>query len=269
MRHLSQASTDARRVIAAYWLGRIDYRDCWNLQRSLVEAVRSGAHPGALLLLEHPHVFTVGRRGNGSTLIWDEEECGRRGVEVVWTDRGGDATYHGPGQLVGYPILNLRELSCDILSHIRLLEVSLIAYLSTLGLKTEPGGPQLTGVWSTVAGSQSEKVAAIGVKLNHQLVTSHGFALNLSCDLDIFNCGIVPCGLTGKRATSVLKLSGQRLGVRDAARGYLPHFEAAFGVSAKWVNASRLRDLPPAPTPQPLLAGPAHRPLQVLKQPSP
>src|SRR5438477_9297529 len=96
--------------VSAYWLGRVPYRAAWDLQRSLVEAVRSGVRGDTLLLLEHPHVFTMGRRGTADHLLWDEPEQARREVEVVWSDRGGDATYHGPGQLVGYPILDIRRL---------------------------------------------------------------------------------------------------------------------------------------------------------------
>jgi lipoyl(octanoyl) transferase len=228
-------------AVRAYWLGRIAYRDCWELQRSLVECVHAGAHPGGLLLLEHPPVFTIGRRGDGATLLWTEEECARRGVEVVWTDRGGDATYHGPGQLVGYPVLDLPRLGSDILLHIRSLERSLIAHLRTLGVESEAGGRGFTGVWSSGA-----KVAAIGVRLNHQAVTSHGFALNLTADLQTFNTGIVPCGLLGKRATSVLELGGPRLEVEEAARGYVPHFADAFQAPVEWADPAEVRALPPA-----------------------
>src|SRR2546430_3849830 len=174
-------------AVRAYWLGSIPYRECWDLQRAAVAAVHAGEHPDSLLLLEHPAVFTIGRRGDGSTLLWSEAECARRGVELVWSDRGGDATYHGPGQLTGYPIVDLPRLGSDILRHIRSLEQSLIAYLRALGIESEPGGPGLTGVWSGGA-----KVGAIGVKLNHHAVTSHGVALNLTTDMDVFNTGILP-----------------------------------------------------------------------------
>jgi lipoyl(octanoyl) transferase len=234
----------SRKDVRAYWLGSIGYRECWDLQRSLVEAVYAGVHPGALLLLEHPPVFTIGRRGDGSTLLWSERECSEHGVEVVWTDRGGDATFHGPGQLVGYPVLDLPALGSDILRHIRDLERSLIGYLAGLGLDAVPGGPGLTGVWS--AGS---KVAAIGVKLNHHSVTSHGFALNLTTDLATFNSGIVPCGLEGRKATSVLELGGPAIDVDDAARGYTPHFEETFDLRVAWTPADELRNLPAPPLP--------------------
>jgi lipoyl(octanoyl) transferase len=235
----------SRLAVRACWLGRVPYRECWDLQRTLVEGVRNGTEPDTVLFLEHPAVFTIGRRGDGSTLLWSESECARRGVELVWSDRGGDATYHGPGQLVGYPILDLPRLGSDILRHIRGLERSLIAHLAGLGIPAEPGGRGLTGVWSAgAAAADRAKVAAIGVKLT-QRVTSHGFALNLTTDLDTFNTGIVPCGLTGRRATSVLELGGPEVQVEEAARQYAEHFAAEFGVEL--VEASPGELPPPLP----------------------
>jgi lipoate-protein ligase B len=247
----------APRAVSACWLGRIGYRDAWDVQRAVVAAVREGVRPDTLLLLEHPAVFTIGRRGDGSNLVWSEAECARRGVEVVWSDRGGDATYHGPGQLVGYPILDLVRLASDVIRHIRDLERSLIAYLRTLGIESEPGGPGLTGVWSGGA-----KVGAIGVKLN-QHVTSHGFALNLTTDLEVFNAGIVPCGLVGRRATSVVELGGPALAVEDAARAYAEHFGRCFDVAVAWDNAAALRALPAPPGER--SEGPPTRFLNVLQ----
>ncbi len=223
-----------RPEVSAYWLSSVAYRRAWRLQQAVVAAVRAGLQPPSLLLLEHPHVFTIGRRGDGSTLLWSEEECRRRGIEVVWTDRGGDVTYHGPGQLVGYPIVDMVGLGTDVLRFIRGLERSLVSYLATLGLEAEPGGKGLTGVWS-----QGAKVAAIGIKLTDQ-VTSHGFALNLTTDLDIFNRGIVPCGLVGRRATSVLELTGLRVEVAEAARAYAPHFGRQFGIGIRWGDPAEL-----------------------------
>jgi lipoyl(octanoyl) transferase len=233
------------RAVRAYWLGRVPYREAWGLQRAVVEAIRTGGHPDALFLLEHAPVFTIGRRGDGSTLLWSEAECARRGIEVVWTDRGGDATYHGPGQLVGYPLLDLPRLGSDILRLVHGLERSLIDYLAALGIKSAAGGPGLVGVWSGGA-----KVAAIGVRLNKH-VTSHGFALNLTTDLEVFNSGIVPCGLTGRRATSVLELGGPRIAVDDAARAYREQFERKFDVAVEWADAEELRRLPVPPEPEP------------------
>ncbi|MDQ6774103.1 MAG: lipoyl(octanoyl) transferase LipB [Candidatus Dormibacteraeota bacterium] len=234
------------RAVSAYWLGRVPYRECWDLQRSLVDAVREGREPDTLLLLEHPPVFTIGRRGDGSTLLWSPAECEHRGVDLVWTDRGGDATYHGPGQLVGYPIVDLRRAGSDILLHVHGLERALISYLTALGIEAQAGGRGLTGVWSSGA-----KVGAIGVKMT-QGITSHGFALNLTSDLDTFNTGIVPCGLAGKRATSVTELGGPRVAVQSAAHAYTDHHAVAFGVRVEWRDAARLHDLPPA-APEPAL----------------
>jgi lipoyl(octanoyl) transferase len=246
-------------LIRTYWLGRIGYRDCWELQRSMVEAIRRREHPDSLLLLEHPPVFTMGRSTDPDHLRWDAGECARRGVEVVWTDRGGDATYHGPGQLVGYGLIDLPRLGTDILAYIRGLEASLISYLAQLGLPSEAGGKGLTGVWSPVGGPEGEleKVAAIGVKFNHHAITSHGFALNLTTDLEVFNEGIVPCGLEGRRAASVLALGGPRLEVEDSARAYVRWFAETFGVELQWADPEELRSLPPAP-PEPVL-GPVLR----------
>lgn len=254
-----RVSSEAMGMVRTYWLGSIPYRECWDLQRSLVEAIRRREHPDTLLLLEHPHVFTMGRRADPENLRWSEEECARRGVEVVWSDRGGDATYHGPGQLVGYGLLDLPRLGTDIIAYIRGLERSLIEYLAALGIESESGGSELTGVWSHAGGPSGplEKVAAIGVRFNQRTITSHGFAINLTTDLEVFNEGILPCGLNGKRATSVAALGGPVATVEDAAHAYLPHFAREFGVEVEWADPSVLRSLPP-PTSEPAL-GPSLR----------
>jgi len=200
-----------------------------------VERVRAGEEPSALLLLEHEPVFSMGRRATLEHVLWDDAEREQRGVELVWSDRGGDVTYHGPGQLVGYPILDLPALGTDILSYIRGLERSLIAYLSELGLASAPGGPGLTGVWSAEA-----KVAAIGVKLNHH-VSNHGFALNVTREPLAYFGGIVPCGLDDKAVTSIAELGGPALTVEQAAQAYAPHFEREFDCSLEWHDAAVLR----------------------------
>ena len=154
-------------------------------------------------------------------------------MDVIWSDRGGEATYHGPGQLTGYPILDLAQFELSIPQYLQKLEQSLIDYLRELGIDSQPGEPGLTGVWS-----RGEKVAAIGIKLNRSIV-SHGFALNLSTDLGYFD-GIVPCGHVDKRPTSVERLTGQNIETAAAARGYAEHFSRVFGVRLEWDSAQRL-----------------------------
>ena len=225
------------RVTRAYWLGRVGYQACWDLQRSLVEQVRAGEAPSTLLLLEHEPVFSMGRRATLEHVHWDAAERDRRGVELVWSDRGGDVTYHGPGQLTGYPILDLPALGTDIISYIRSLERSLIAYLSHLGINAAPGGPGLTGVWA-----QGAKVAAIGVKLN-QHVSNHGFALNVTDEPLAYFEGIVPCGLDDKAVTSIANLGGPPLTVEAAARGYAVRFAEEFACELEWRAAAELPTL--------------------------
>jgi len=220
-------------TVRSCWLDSVPYRQAWDLQRSLVEQVRAGEAQDTLLLLEHPHVYTMGRKGTAEHLLWDEAERQRRAVDLVWSDRGGDATYHGPGQLVGYPIIDLARHGLDLLVYLRSLEGSLIAYLAELGL-AGAAVPGLTGVWVGDA-----KVGAIGVKFNGGVV-SHGFALNLTTDLEYFE-GIVPCGIADKKATSVERLSGVRLTTEAAAHDYAEHFARAFGVELGWT--ARLPEL--------------------------
>jgi len=224
--------------VRACWLGRTAYRDAWDLQAELVSRIRAGAEDDTLLLLEHPHVFTMGKAAAADHLLWDEAERRRRGVEVIWSDRGGEATYHGPGQLVGYPVVDLARLGISIRSYIEKLESSLIAYLDELGIASEPGAPGLTGVWTA-----GEKLASIGIKLNRSVV-SHGFALNLTSDLDYFT-GIVPCGHADLRPTSVQAITGRSIDVESAAHAYARHFANSFHVETPWTTAARLRPVGP------------------------
>jgi len=221
------------RSVRACWLGRTPYREAWDLQAELVSAVREGNAPDTLLLLEHPHVFTMGKAAMPDHVLWDEKELARRDVEVIWSDRGGEATYHGPGQLVGYPILDLSRFELSIPQYLQTLEQSLIDYLHDLGVDSEAGESGLTGVWSG-----GEKVAAIGIKLNRSIV-SHGFALNLTTDLAYFD-GIIPCGHADKRPTSVEAITGQRIETPAAARAYSEHFSRVFGAGLEWSSADKV-----------------------------
>jgi lipoyl(octanoyl) transferase len=213
--------------VEASWLGRTPYREAWDLQAELVKALREGRGSDTLLLLEHPHVFTMGKAASADHLLWDESERGRREVDVIWSDRGGEATYHGPGQLVGYPVIDLAHFGLTIPQYLEGLEASLIDFLRELGIESEPGEPGLTGVWR-----DGEKLAAIGIKLNRSVV-SHGFALNLTTDLDYFE-GIVPCGHADLRPTSVKAVSGLGIATETAARQYAQHFERVFGARLDW-----------------------------------
>jgi lipoyl(octanoyl) transferase len=219
--------------VRACWLGSTRYREAWDLQAELVAAVRDVRAPDTLLLLEHPHVFTMGKAAAPDHLLWSEDERRRRDVEVLWSDRGGEATYHGPGQMIGYPIIDLTHFALTIPQYLAKLEVSLIDYLATLGVEAQPGEPGLTGVWS-----RGEKVAAIGIKLNRSIV-SHGFALNLTTELSYFD-GIVPCGHAEKRPTSVEALTGLRVETETAAREYARHFADVFDASVDWAPAQSL-----------------------------
>jgi lipoate-protein ligase B len=223
--------------IRACWLGRTPYREAWDLQAELGSALRDGVAPDTLLLLEHPHVFTMGKAAAPDHVLWDDAERARREVEVVWSDRGGEATYHGPGQLVGYPILDLARVGITIPQYLEKLEQSLIDYLRDFGIDAQPGEPGLTGVWS-----KGEKVAAIGIKLNRSIV-SHGFALNLTTDLGYFD-GIIPCGHADKRPTSVEAITGQRIETEAAARGYAEHFSRVFGTMLEWSTAQTVLPTP-------------------------
>jgi lipoyl(octanoyl) transferase len=169
-------------------LGRVAYSEAFALQQQLVSERKLGAIPDQLLIVEHPHVVTLGRNAHPHHILASPEALASRGIGLAATDRGGDVTYHGPGQIVGYPILDLREWKRDVVAYVRALEQVIIDALAEFDLAAERANG-LTGVW--VKGA---KVAAIGVHVS-RWVTSHGFALNVDTDLSYFRT-IVPCGLT-------------------------------------------------------------------------
>jgi len=185
-------------------LGRMRYRPAFDLQRRLVERRKAGEIPDQFLLVEHPHVITLGRNGRLANLLAGEDVLRRAGVDFEHTDRGGDITYHGPGQIVGYPIFDLRAWKRDVVAYVRAIEQALIGALAEFGI-TAGRVDKCTGVWVDGA-----KIAAIGVHIG-RWITSHGFALNHTTDLRFFQY-IVPCGLA-KPVTSI-----EALGVR-AERG--------------------------------------------------
>jgi len=211
-----RAAPDVRR------LGLVPYADALALQRQLVEERRQGRVGDVLLLVEHPHVLTLGVRGDGgrSHILATAEVLAARGVDVHETGRGGDITYHGPGQIVGYPIIDLKPDRCDVHRYVRDLEEVLIRVASDYGLRAERL-VGLTGVWVG-----SEKVAAIGVRIS-RWITSHGFALNVTTDLDYFNL-IVPCGIADRGVTSLSRLVGRPLDRREVEDRVVQRFSEVF-----------------------------------------
>jgi lipoyl(octanoyl) transferase len=199
-------------------LGRIDYGAALELQQVLIAARKNGAAPDQLLLLEHPHVITLGRNGREENLLASAEILERAGISFFPTDRGGDVTYHGPGQLVAYPILDLREWKRDVGAFVRAVEQTIIDTLADYGIAAGRI-PKLTGVWV-----DGRKIAAIGVHIS-RWVTSHGLALNVSTDLSYFQY-IVPCGLT-KPVTSMAQL-GVRVTREEVSRTLAAHFGRVF-----------------------------------------
>ncbi len=176
--------------------GLIEYETAWKLQDEYAAEIAEGKRPPTLLLLEHHHVYTFGRKGHAENLLWGEEQLKQKGISIHWVDRGGDVTYHGPGQLVGYPLLPLGKLDAenklpdvDYVGYVRRLEETLVAALSRLGVESGQRSG-LTGVWV-----QQSKIAAIGVKVDVHGVTRHGFALNVNPDMEYWG-GIIACGLS-------------------------------------------------------------------------
>ncbi len=210
-----------RPFLRTRWLGRLPYEEAWDLQRALHEGKTTGrTRDDYLLLLEHPHTYTVGRNGDGSNLLVDPSALSQFDAELHHVDRGGDITYHGPGQLVGYPILTLDD-PMRIVPFVRDLEAVLIRSLAELGVEAwrEEG---LTGVWT-----EAGKVAAIGVRVARR-VSMHGFALNLSADMAYFE-RMNPCGITGRSVANVSELVGRSVSIEEAVEVVGRNFAGLFG----------------------------------------
>ena len=201
--------------------GLVPYAEAWEMQKELVRLRKKDLVPDTLLMLEHPPVYTVGRGAKDAANLGAGEEYLRStGAEVFWSDRGGDATFHGPGQIVGYPILRLKVL--DTHGYLRDLEEVLIRVLGEYGLEAGRH-PEYTGVW--VAGA---KIAAIGVKFSSGRITSHGFALNVATDLSWFD-GITPCGIRGFGVTSLARELGTDVPLAPVEEKITAHFRGIFG----------------------------------------
>lgn len=207
-------------------LGLVPYDLACSFQQKLLQARKENAIPDVLLLCEHPHVITLGRNGRREHLLASDHLLEQMNVEFHPTDRGGDITYHGPGQIVGYPILDLAEHRRDVRWYVRQLEEVMIRATADFGLSARRVKAQ-HGVWIEVGASgMEEKLGALGVHLS-RWVTSHGFAYNVSTDLGYFDL-IVPCGIAGKRATSLERVLGKRVDADEARRNLTAHFGEVF-----------------------------------------
>jgi lipoate-protein ligase B len=209
-------------------LGVIDYAAAWDLQNSVAAEVASGHAAETLLLLEHPHTYTCGRRGGRDHILATDEQLRAERIIVLDVDRGGDVTYHGPGQLVAYPIINLHHYggSIDYPGYVRTLERVLIGALSDMGVEAHTL-KDFSGAW--VHGpSGEEKIAAIGVRVDGRGITTHGIALNVTSDLRFFGY-IVPCGITDKGVSSVAQVLGSAPSMFEVKDTFARHFADVFG----------------------------------------
>ena len=208
------------------WLGRVPYAEALSLQATLVAERRAEATPDRLLLLEHPHVITLGSSARRDHIRLDEAELRLLGIDVFETGRGGDVTYHGPGQLIGYPILQLPDERRDLHRYVRDLEAVIIRALATFDIRAQRNAGR-TGVWIG-----NEKIAAIGVRVSSGWITSHGFALNVTTDLDFFDA-IVPCGIADAGVTAMEQLLGCPVSVGEVAGRTAEAFADVFGRSIR------------------------------------
>jgi lipoate-protein ligase B len=234
-------------------LGIIEYKTAWKLQDEYAAEIAEGVRPPTLLLLEHPHVYTFGRRGRQENLLWGEAQLREKGIAIHWVDRGGDVTYHGPGQLVGYPLLPLttsplsmsdgqrgegRIPQADYVGYVRKLEEALIIALANLGIAAGQR-PGLTGVWvqadvhsrclrcSPQDRQKPAKIAAIGVKVDARGISRHGFALNVNPDMTYWD-GIIACGLQDEAVVSLADLFAEPPSMEQVKAEVTRAFRAVF-----------------------------------------
>ena len=218
-------------------LGFKDYKETWDFQESLFKNIvdtkiknrreeTSVQTPNYFLFVEHPHVYTLGKSGDVSNLLVNEQQLKEKNANYYKINRGGDITYHGPGQIVGYPILDLENFFTDIHKYLRFLEEMIILTLAEYGLKAERSKGE-TGVWLDVGTPFARKICAMGVRAS-RWVTMHGFALNVNTDLGYFD-NIIPCGIRGKAVTSLnVELGLEKVGVEEVKQKLLKHFLKLF-----------------------------------------
>jgi lipoyl(octanoyl) transferase len=246
-------------------LGLIGYGEACALQKRVVAARKAGLIGDVLLLCEHPHVITQGHNGKREHLLVGEHLLRAKGVEFFETSRGGDITYHGPGQLVGYPILQLNEIRRDVVWYVRMLEEAMIRATAEFGIAAAREAGK-TGVWVQAPhgpGEKDEKLAAIGVHLS-RWVTSHGFAYNVSTDLRYFDL-IVPCGIADRKPTSLEKILGRPVALAEVSPRIARHLGDLFGLEMReaprealleWLGEAESAAIPAAETT--FVAGTAH-----------
>ncbi|MEN9326066.1 MAG: Lipoyl(octanoyl) transferase [Bacteroidota bacterium] len=210
-------------------LGNKDYKETWEYQEELfkeiVDTTSSIPTPNFFLYVTHPHVYTLGKSGDVSNLLLSEKQLIDKGATFYKINRGGDITYHGPGQIVGYPILDLENFFTDIHKYLRFLEEAIILTLAEYGLKTERS-PGETGVWFDVGTPFARKICAMGVRAS-RWVTMHGFALNVNADLGYFD-NIIPCGIRGKAVTSMHVELGREVNEEEVKQKIVKHFSVLF-----------------------------------------
>lgn len=219
-------------------LGTKDYQETWDYQTALLQEIvdlkianRKAQidlqTPNHFLFVEHPHVYTLGKSGDLSNLLLNEAQLAAKGASFYKINRGGDITYHGPGQLVGYPILDLENFFTDIHKYLRLLEDVIIKTLAEYGIESERSKGE-TGVWLGVGTPFARKICAMGIRTS-RWVTMHGFALNVNADLGYFD-NIIPCGIKGKAVTSMEAELGKKIPLEEVKEKILTHFKTAFEV---------------------------------------
>jgi lipoate-protein ligase B len=241
------------------YLGSVDYATAWQIQDEMAAEIADGQRAPTLLLLEHPHTYTFGRSGHKENLVWDEDKLKGKGVAVHWVDRGGDATYHGPGQLVGYPLLPLGRVygegrlpKADYVGYVRRLEAMLIRTFASIGLVTgQVKG--LTGVWvqpdvasrcsrcPAEARLMPSKLAAIGVKVDVHGISRHGFAINIDPDMAYWR-GIVPCGLAEHPVVSLADLMWTPPATEAVTDALIPAFGEVFGYQMRAISMRLTED---------------------------
>ncbi|QXP72705.1 lipoyl(octanoyl) transferase LipB [Tenacibaculum sp. AHE15PA] len=219
-------------------LGQKDYKDTWDYQAQLLDEIVSLKRqkrnnvdgiitPNHFLLVEHPHVYTLGKSGDMSNLLLNEEGLKEKNATFYKINRGGDITYHGPGQIVGYPIIDLENFFTDIHKYLRLLEEAIILTIAEYGLKGERSEGE-TGVWLGVGTPFARKICAMGIRAS-RWVTMHGFALNVNVNLGYFD-NIIPCGIRGKAVTSMEVELGKKISEEEVKEKILKHFKTLFEV---------------------------------------